>query len=111
MSIEIEYKSTKLKKLCENDKKLTALFGAVNARKIVLRLNQTVHQKNLATFCWTPDFDLRNPRIALQFCSNLKYSTKLSNDESSNDSELIGVSRSLYSGRNSGRSACRHQLV
>lgn len=40
MSIEIEFKSAKLKKICEDDKKLTALFGAVNARKIVQRLNQ-----------------------------------------------------------------------
>ena len=40
MSIEIEFKSAKLKQLCESDKKLTAQFGAVNARKIVQRLNQ-----------------------------------------------------------------------
>lgn len=40
MSIEIEFNNAKLKKLCEDDKKLTAQFGAVNARKIVQRLNQ-----------------------------------------------------------------------
>ena len=40
MGIEIEFKGAKLKKLCEDDKKLTAQFGAVNARKIVQRLNQ-----------------------------------------------------------------------
>lgn len=40
MGIEITYKSAKLKKLCEDDKKLIAQFGAVNARKIVRRLNE-----------------------------------------------------------------------
>lgn len=40
MSIEIKFKSPRLQQLCESDKKLTAHFGAINARKIVRRLNE-----------------------------------------------------------------------
>ncbi len=40
MSIEIGFQNTKFKLLCDDDRKLTAQYGAVNARKIVRRLNE-----------------------------------------------------------------------
>lgn len=40
MSIEIEFKNSKFKRLCEDERKLTAQYGMQNARKIVRRLNE-----------------------------------------------------------------------
>ena len=56
--MEIEFKTKKLKKVCEDSKKLSQKFGSHKAGQIIKRINELISAKNLYDISKLPQANL-----------------------------------------------------